>query len=314
MEKLTHMNNTLYVLTMYQNALGWRARYNNYQIFRKQFECMPRVELYTAEIAFGNAPYMITNADYAKNLQLRTDCELWNKEGAINLLFRLLPADAEYIAWVDADVVWTRPDWATETVRLLQQYDVIQMFSHTQDLGSSYQPSGPILKSYYYRYVESGRDIKSLNEEWITGLAWASKKSVLSKIGMLPDWCVFSSCDRHIAAGFLGTMEESFRGQLTKSYMHKCQLWGDRACNVVQKNVSYLPGLLLHYWHGERKKRGYAERWQVMEDNHFDPDRDLVRDHQGLYRLTDGNMKLRDDFRMLLRERNEDEQGEYLLP
>jgi hypothetical protein len=309
-------DNALYVLCMMQNSLGWNVRYRNYDIFRMRLDNIPNVNLYTAEVAFGNAPFRITTHDFIYNLQLRTDCELWNKEGVINELIKRLPESAEYIAWVDADVVWARPDWAEETVRLLQQYDVIQMFSHTQDLGSSFQPSGPILQSYYSRYVEAGRDADAhaFKKEWITGLAWAARKSVLSEIGMLPDWCVFSSCDRHIAAGFLGIMEQSFREKLTESYRHKCMLWGDRAYKVVKGNVGYLPGLLLHYWHGDRKKRGYAERWNLMADCNFDPDVDLVRDYQGLYRLSGNNPKLRDRFRMLLRERNEDETGEVLIP
>lgn len=312
------VNNTLYVLCMIQNSLGWKARKRNYDIFKRQMN-RPNVKLYTAEIAFGNAQYEVTPPNFIETpdpqyLHLRTDCELWNKEGAINLLIQRLPEDAEYIAWMDADVVFTRPDWAEETVRLLQQYDVIQMFSHTQDLGSSFQPSGPILKSYYYRYVEEGRNADKMHKEWITGLAWASKKSVLSKIGMLPDWCVFSSCDRHIAAGFLGIMGKSFREILTDAYMKKCLLWGDRAYSVIKGNVSYMPGLLLHYWHGDRKKRGYVDRWNVMADHNFDPDVDIVKDWQGLYRFSGNNPKLEEAFKQLLRTRNEDEPGEVLIP
>lgn len=311
------MNNTLYVLCMVQNALGYKSRIRNYEIFKQQMR-RPGIALYTAEIAFGDAPHVIrpeTYGDMASHyLQLRTDCELWNKDGALNLLAQRLPEDAEYIVWADADVVWTRPDWVQETIRLLQQYDVIQMFSHTQDLGASCQPVGKILLSYYYRYVVCGRDFNTLrrNKEMITGLAWASKKSILSRVGMFPDWCVLSSGDRHMAAGFLGEMGSSFKGNLTEEYKLKCIRWGERARDVVQGNISYLPGLLLHYWHGERNNRGYLKRWDVMST--FNPETDIVKDWQGLYRWTDRNPKLRDKFRMLMRERNEDEQGEVLIP
>jgi len=308
-------NRKLYVLTMYQNALGWKSRRRNYEIFAKHVQASG-AELWTAEIAFGDHFYEVTYRDDPHHLRLRTDCELWNKEGAINLLIQRLPEDAEYIAWLDADVVFTRPDWVDATMDLLQHYDVVQLFSHTQDLGASCQPVGKILLSYYYRYVMLGRDWDALckNKEMITGLAWASKKSVLSKIGMLPDWCVFSSCDRHIAAGFLGEMESTFRGELSEAYKNKCRVWGNHAHSVVRSNVGYLPGLLLHYWHGERVKRGYVDRWKLMSDFRFDPNVDIVKDHQGLYRFASKNSGLIDSFRTLLRTRNEDEQGEVLIP
>jgi hypothetical protein len=308
------MNRQLFVLCMFQNALDWKSRVRNYETFAANIVHSGAL-LYTAEIAFGDRGYDVTDGDNPNHLRLRTDCELWNKEGAINLLIQRLPRDAEYIAWLDADVVFTRPDWVDATVDLLQEYDVIQMFSHTQDLGSSFQPSGPILQSYYHKYVTVGRDTNKLTKnDWITGLAWASKKSVLSKIGMLPDWCVFSSCDRHIAAGFLGTMETSFRGDLRPEYTNRCNQWGQRAYEAVKGNVSYLPGLLLHYWHGERKKRGYAERWNLMADYGFNPDLDIVKDWQGLYRFTNHNPRLQEAFKQLLRTRNEDEPGEVLIP
>ena len=316
------MDTRVHVCCMMQNALNWRSRYRNYEMFHDfitHSKGFP--QLYTAEIAFGDTPHVITRADEPwHNLQLRTDCELWNKEGAIDLLIQRLPADAEYIAWFDADVTLTDNCWAKHVVDLLQHYDVVQLFSHTQDLGTSFQPVGPILKSYYYRYVEEcGRDMYKLNKnkEMITGLAWAARKSVLSKVGMLPDWCVMSSCDRHIAAGFIGNIEDSFgHGKigLNKNFVDKTVSWGQRAYNVVRGNVSYLPGLLLHYWHGERRNRGYVDRWKLMRDYDFNPDTDIVRDYQGLYRWAGNKPALRDAFRELLHHRNEDEQGEKLLP
>jgi hypothetical protein len=51
-----------------------------------------------------------------------------------------------------------------------------------------------------------------------------------------------------------------------------------------------------------------------MAGCHFNPELDIVKDWQGLYRFTDHNPQLREAFRMLMRTRNEDEQGEVLIP
>jgi hypothetical protein len=108
-----------------------------------------------------------------------------------------LPAEAKYIAWIDADVKFNRPDWAQETLQLLQHYDVLQMFSHAQDVGPNYEPlattPGFLYKwvtdrpsphepafmqakpAYGYYSVHSG-------QFWHPGFAWAAKRSALESV------------------------------------------------------------------------------------------------------------------------------------
>jgi hypothetical protein len=69
-------------------------------------------------------------------------------------------------------------------------------------------------------------------------------------------------------------------------------------------------GLGLHYFHGAKRQRGYADRWRILAENRFNPDDDLSRDAQGLYQLMDRheprNVRLRDQLRHYFRSRNED--------
>ena len=129
----------LYVVTMLENPLRWRSRYWNYWMFERQCEAAGAI-LYTAEVAFGARHFEVTQADHPRHLQLRTKDEIWHKENALNLMIQRLPAEAKYIAWIDSDVTFARPDWAQETLQLLQHYDVLQMFSHAQDVGPNYEP------------------------------------------------------------------------------------------------------------------------------------------------------------------------------
>jgi len=115
------------------------ARYRNYWMFQRQSETSGAI-LYTCEIAFGGRDFEITEPNNPRHLQLRASTELWQKENALNLLGQRLPPEAKYLAWIDADVQFARPDWAQETLHLLQHYDVIQMFSHIQNIGPSYEP------------------------------------------------------------------------------------------------------------------------------------------------------------------------------
>ena len=71
---------------------------------------------------------------------MRTRDELRHKENLINLGVARLPADWKYVAWVDADVQFARPDIVTETIQQLQHFGVVQMFSQATDLDPQHQP------------------------------------------------------------------------------------------------------------------------------------------------------------------------------
>jgi len=93
----------LHVVTMLENPLRWRSRYSNYWMFERECQAA-RAILYTAEVAFGERHFEVTQASNPRHLQLRTTSEIWHKENALNLLIQRLPAEAKYIAWIDADV------------------------------------------------------------------------------------------------------------------------------------------------------------------------------------------------------------------
>ena len=145
---------TLDVCTMISNPVRYASRYRLFQGFKAQNES-PHIRHWTVEIAYGNRPFAVTDAGNPRHLQLRTSSELWHKENALNLLFahvlRSVP-DAEYFAWVDADVTFARPDWAYETIQQLHHYQVVQMFSHCLDLGPKYEPVGTIKNSFAWMY------------------------------------------------------------------------------------------------------------------------------------------------------------------
>jgi hypothetical protein len=130
----------LHVVTVIENPLRWRSRYWNYNLFEAMVERAGAI-LYTVEIAFGDRAFEVTRPGHPRQLQLRTTDELLHKENALNLgVAGLLPRDWKKVAWLDADVQFQRPDWAQETLHLLEHYKVLQMFSHALDLGPQSEP------------------------------------------------------------------------------------------------------------------------------------------------------------------------------
>lgn len=53
---------------------------------------------------------------------MRSFDELWHKENLINIGIASPPADWQYVAWIDADVSFSNPCWAVETVQQLHHH------------------------------------------------------------------------------------------------------------------------------------------------------------------------------------------------
>jgi hypothetical protein len=298
----------LHVVTVVSNPIRFYSRYKLYHAFEKQITDAS-AELYTVEIAFGDRPFEITQADNPKHLQLRTNSEVWHKENALNLMMQRLPSDWEYVAWIDADILFTRPDWAQETLHLLQHFDIIQMFSHAQDMGPKFEPLLQF-RSFMHSYLE-GIPYSSPYDyytglDWHPGYAWAARRSALNHLGGLIDRAILGSADRHMAAALIGKVDSSYHPQVSPQYKKMLRIWQDRANKYIKKNIGYMDGLILHYWHGKKVDRGYSSRWKILYEDNYNPELDLKRDTNGLFQITDRNIKLRDDIRGYFRSRNED--------
>ena len=310
----------LHVCTMISNPVRYASRYRLYEGFVAQ-NAGPHVQFWTVEVAYGDRPFMITHSGNPHHLQLRTSCELWHKENALNLLFAHVVArcpDAEYFAWVDADLTFARPDWACETLQQLQHYQVVQMFSYAEDVGPKYAPlaAGKLHRGFVNAYCNDETFMKSgmrfgYSTNGHPGFAWAARRAALDATGGLLDFAVTGGADRHMACGLIGTIERSgpYRQarltDLAPNFRNSLLLWQERA-SVLQRNVGYVDGLILHHWHGRKSDRKYGNRWRIYLDNSFDPWCDLRRDIYGLYDLPASKQKLRDDLRSYFRARNED--------
>lgn len=307
----------LHVCTVVSNPVRYASRYKLFEAFNAQAGG-PHIKLWTVELAYGNRPFVVTEEDNDYHLQLRTPYEIWHKENALNLLMNHICSEypnAEYFAWIDADVTFVRSDWAYETLQVLQHYDFVQMFSHAQDVGPKFEPIGSPHVGFMYAFCNDlpnqAKSDKSVPYGYGTdfahpGYAWAARRSALDKTGGLLDCAILGSADHNMAMGLVDQMERSIDQRLTEPYKEQMRIWGDRCTKHIQRNVGYVPGMLMHHWHGRKADRLYRDRGKILVENQYNPHYDLKRDTQGLYQLTDRSVKLRDDIRSYFRARNED--------
>ncbi|HVZ10746.1 hypothetical protein [Rhodopila sp.] len=303
----------LYVIAPIVNPVRYRSRYSLYRDFARHITDAG-AELYTVEAAYGDRPFEVTEDGNPRHIRLRTAHELWHKENLINLGVARLPADWRYVAWIDADVTFARPDIVAETIQQLQHYSVVQMFSHALDLGPRHEPLSGFdgFVAQYLRQAGTGqdRDVRpDAYGRWHPGYAWACRRDAWDHLGGLIDFAVVGSADRYMACAFLGQVESCLSRDLTRrcpTYTTWCAAWQERADRHILRNIGCVEGLLLHHFHGPKRDRGYVRREEILWRNDFDPARDIKRDWQGLWQLTDRKPALRDRLRGYFRSRNED--------
>jgi len=329
----------LYVVTMISNPVRFQRRLELFNNFCKYMRSNPRVKLYAAELQFGDRVYE-TDAQ----LKLRTRCEMWHKENVLNLLIERLPETAKYIAWIDADVEFKNPNWAEETIHELQHYDIVQLFSQAIDLGPKYNELINVHTGFMYEYFKHGKTlppVKTFQKKKKTGMmdyygnvssdttvvvggryvghpgyAFAIRKSALKNLGGLFDVSIIGSGDHIMCMAWVGEVERAIHHKASENFKMKAKIYQDRAETYIQRKIGYVPGILFHYWHGPKANRKYTDRWSILVDNHYEPDEDIKRDHQGLYLIDinkanrKANIKLRDDLMTYFRIRNEDQNTE----
>ena len=308
-----------YVIAVVSNPVRFETRYRLFMDFLNHMRrTFPRFKtnLMVVELQQGERPFAITPSVGCRFLQLRSREELWFKERMITLGIRQLPIDWKQVCWIDGDIQFNREDWAKETWHQLQTYDVVQMFSQCIDLGPKGEPI-QTHNSFMWSYHENqcqppegvgqngGYGSNPKRGFWHPGYAWAATRKAIDAGGLI-DWAILGSGDHHMAHGLLGYIDRSYPGGVSERYKDELLDWQARMQAGINQNVGYVPGTILHSFHGKKADRKYQERWSIITDNDFDPDDDIFPDAQGLWKLDPSKPRLRDQIRLYMRQRNED--------
>lgn len=321
--------NDFYIITPYSNPRRYQTRRKLYLDF-KQMCADARVNLITAEVAFGERDFEVTERDNPLHLQFRSFDEIWLKECQINEAIRYvmqIDPSAKKVAWVDGDC-WpvakmNAREWFEETWHQLQHYEIVQMWEYLINFGPDGQPISQPQMSFMKTYaaagfqVPKGKNVKHTlagNSGMVSlgrpGLAWAANIDALNKVGGLIDVCILGSGDWHMAHALVGAMEgktaEATRlssyVQALFDFQEKCERW-------IKRDVGFVPVTLGHGFHGDKKDRRYGDRGQILIENGFDPRTDIKRDAQGLWQLEvwePRQVRMRDLIRDYFQTRNED--------
>ncbi len=313
---------SLWVITSYFNPVGYRRRLANYRVFRERIGA----PLVAVELSFDGR-FELRPGDADILVQIHGGDVMWQKERLLNLALRSVPSGCRSIAWVDCDVLFARDDWAAETERALGDAVLVHLFQERCDLRRDAVPDDPrtddsgAAPSMVYRIVADGVAPEDLlvsagrqRRLASNGLAWASRRDVLEAHGLY-DGCILGSGDRAILCAALGLFEQCVRPLRMNVRQEQHYLaWARPYHATVRGRVGYIPGRVLHLWHGDAANRRFGLRDEGLERFGFDPFGDIAVDAHGCWRWSSDKPDLHAFVRRYFESRHEDGERSSLAP
>jgi hypothetical protein len=276
----------LWVVTAYFNPAGYQARRRNYRQFIRPF-IDGGVPHLLVECAFGASDFDALGNQHS--LRIRARDVLWQKERLLNLAVAALPPSCTKVAWVDADVLFTNPNWLLETSHLLDRFALVQPYGEVIKMapGAVDAPGTEESTPSMVRACDGDPMLarQPYERHGTTGMAWAARRDVVERCGLY-DACIIGGGDHAIAHASYGDWESKCVAALigldTPAHRH-FRDWAQNWHAQVGDSIAYTPGTLLHLWHGARVDRRYSLRHREQKRFGFDPSTDLRHGESGCW-------------------------------
>lgn len=277
LKKNVLIDDTLHVITVISNICEFRRRWDLMNQFIERTQQYNNIKLYVVELAYGNQDFKITSPNNPSHLQLRTEYALWHKENMINLGIRkLLPADWKAVAWIDGDIEFENPNWVIDTLKVLTEFDVVQLFTTCFDLDEKEIPMS-IWQGFGYKYCHGERfnHIRGINY-WHPGYAWSYTRDYYERIGGLYDKGILGSGDYIMCQGF---SKPAFGHHSLHFFKNNVV---DYITNLTNVKIGYIPTNIKHYFHGSKANRKYVERNTILVKYNYNPMEHIEYNEEGI--------------------------------
>lgn len=263
---------SLAVVTSFFNFAGFKRPQSNLQRFLRQMT-RDGVAVYGVELSVDGNFATVGKPNWQQFVIDPRTQTLWQKEAALNVAAKSLPMEVTAIAWVDADVWFTNPNWAEDTLQALKWHDIVQMFEtcHWVD------ESGTVVQSL----SSCGKIPITPEGKSHSGFAWAMRRSLWDKAGGLFPFALSGGGDSLMAATF---QRVDFWDRVRLHFGRSLVPFLRWASAFESVSTGFVAGQLYHEWHGTARNRDYygrAERLSEVSAEHH-----LEFDKRGLLRWT----------------------------
>jgi hypothetical protein len=294
----------LYVILPYFNYCKYEKRLTLFTDFVKRYWNLINVRIVVVEGSYDKFELPTFGNNVIIHIKVKLVNRIWIKENLINLGIKYLPENWKYVAWIDADLTFLNTNWVHDTMQLLDDHDIVQLFHTAINMG----PNGEALKidnSFCYMSLKSGKPYHRAAKYgfWHPGFAWSMRRSAYEQLGGLLDIAILGSGDRHMALSLIGKADWSYHGGIDDSYKNKVLAFQEKCKNLT---YNYTPGTILHHFHGSLKDRKYVDRWLILVNHKYNPTEDTYYDDNGVLNLTTSGKRLQQDILEYFIGRKED--------
>ena len=283
----------LHVIIPYFDHVNARVNRENLRMCLRNLSGNPNIRITLAE-GIHHAPSELPDLSgmIHRHLKFALKNPIWVHQNLVNLALESLGEDWQYASWVDKDIQFLNPFWDRETVRVLEEADLAQPWSRVLFLGHDrdLEVNGSPLANFEGHGDPRGimsfcqAKMRSLPKPGHTGHAWAITRSFYRKIGKLFDLCIVGGGDTAMTAALNGRLDRP-------NLRVYGGLFREHALKFERARIGYIPGTIVHHFHGELENRRYAERYLMLEEGGFDPSRDLSYAENGTLRLSNPKLE-----------------------
>ena len=289
----------MWAITSYFNPNHYATKLRNFRVFREHL----KVPLIAVEFSHTGS-FELDDTLCDVHVKVQEGDVLWQKEALLNIGIKYVPEEEPCVTFVDADVLFSNPDWNEEAERALENTHLLQPFADVRDpsqeesqsstnfnypqSNKSREIEGSELNGFRYSFAKAFTEghlrhgfFDSLKQRQQTavapGFALSGKKVFFQQFPLF-DEAVIGGGDSlfwDAVAGQAVTMADQ-RG-LTGNYKARYLSWAAAIHEAVGSSIGYVNGHLLHLWHGALENRGYYDREFQLSRMHFDPAEDLRR-------------------------------------
>jgi hypothetical protein len=299
------MNDTLYVIVPYFNFLNKQGFDKNLHLSLKNFKKYSNVQVIVSEASYSGE---FLEVDCFKHLKYKTSQILWLKENLINLAIKSLPEDWNYVAWVDRDIEFLNQNWVNETIESLNNFDVIQPWSHVlylnenKDIQCFTQIPKENISANCFFLKKRNLNLHTCNP----GHAWAANRNFFNKINFLYDKMIFGAGDVILVDCLLKFLDEN--ANESEIFYTVPKEYKDKYKDI---KVSFINGSIYHHFHGDLLKRKAIEieNQKIKRDEIYNllnmTDDIFFYREDGLLQLKEDNAYIEDIFKKYLLQREE---------
>ena len=302
------------IITSYFNPARYASKLRNYISFISPIEHsgLPYI---TIECVFDDAPFELSS--FKNVVKVRAKDVMWQKERLLNIALQSLPSQCTKVVWIDCDILFRNPGWATEASTMLDIYPVIQPFNKVIRLPrghNSYVGTGTKWEGFSSKYMKNPNALVlgKFHSHGHTGFAWAARREILEMHGFY-DACIVGGGDHLMAHGFCGDWDSTcFKLILRHNEAHIDHAvdWCKRVYQDVRARVGYIPGEILHLWHGNIDNRQYSDRSVKLANFAFNPAIDLKIGCNGAWEWSSEKPGLHQWLIQYFQQRQEDESSQ----